>query len=258
MMAARDYIFGKMNDIRGYIDPADALVLTEIMSYQNSNGLAGGAAEIGVFYGRSYFLMRQLLRDGETAFAADLFDIGDTGNGQTEQYRAFLSSAEDLGFEIDDVCVHRGDSKSLSGRDITDRVGQVRVFSVDGGHMLPDVEHDARIAADALSEHGVIAFDDSFNFEWPEVTLGVFQFLEKNRQFAPFAITQKKTYVCKTGFHARYLEAIRGSAHLTGLTLKPGSFLGSPVIFVHHKLAKRVAHAALSRIGAQRLAGGLY
>jgi SAM-dependent methyltransferase len=257
-MAAREYIFGKMNTVRGYIDPGDALMIGDIMGYQTRNGLSGGAAEIGVFYGRSYFLMRQMLAAGENAFAADLFDIGAARAGERDQYGTFLESAAELGLGIDEGLVFRGDSKGLTAEDITSKVGKVRFFSVDGGHMLDDVVHDAALARDALAEHGVIAFDDSFNFEWPEVTLGLFRFLEENENILPFAITQKKTYVCKASHHARYLAAVEGSKDLSGLTLRPGTFLGTKVVFVHHKLAKRVAHAALSRVGAPRLAGGLY
>ena len=256
--SAYGYIFGKMQNVRGYLDPGDALMLSTIMDHQNSNGLSGGAAEIGVLFGRSYFLIRELLREGEEAFAADLFNIGAEVDGRTEQYRQLLESAHDLGMEIDETLVHRGDSKALSGADITGKVGPVRLFSVDGGHMLHHVSHDAAVARDALSDHGVIAFDDAFNFEWPEVTLGIFRFLEENPAFLPFAITQKKMYVCKASFHAQYVEAIKGASSLSRLKLKPGSYLGTPVVFVHHKMTKRIAHAALSKVGAQRLARTLY
>jgi hypothetical protein len=258
IVSIRGYIFRQMSNVPGYMDPSDALLFSAILTHQNREKLAGGAAEIGVYFGRSYFLLRKLMLDGERVFAADLFSIGAHPNKMSDQYRSFLRSARKLGLEIDESLIHRGDSRALSGDDVAAKVGPVRFFSIDGGHMLEHVKHDSIVARDSLAEHGVIAFDDAFNFEWPEVALGLFQFLQDNDDYLPFASTQKKTYICHKSFHQRYLEVVERAADLSGFHRKKGTFLDTPVIFIHHAMPKRIAHAALTRAGAGRFAGMLY
>ena len=74
----RDYIFRRMKGIKGYLDPVDALMISTILAAQNDARFGGSVAEIGVYFGRSFHLMAGLLRPDECAFAADLFNIGNT------------------------------------------------------------------------------------------------------------------------------------------------------------------------------------
>ncbi|MEM8848699.1 MAG: hypothetical protein AAGE03_01555 [Pseudomonadota bacterium] len=63
------------------MNPCDAPSFQTVLEYQNGAGLGGGGAEIGVYDGRSYVLIRKLIGQGDKVFAADLFNIGERADG---------------------------------------------------------------------------------------------------------------------------------------------------------------------------------
>lgn len=252
------YIFGEMQKIKGYMDPNDALAFQAILSHQNVTGLGGSAAEIGVYYGRSYYLIRKLMKDGEKVFAADLFNIGESPESDSQQLKEFEANGSRLNLPVDRSFVFAGASQKLTGEIIREKVGPVRFFSVDGGHLLEHVESDAAVARDALAQHGVLAFDDVYNHLWPEVALGVFSFLERNPDLAPIAITSKKMYISRRSHHAEYLEVFRKTPLLNGFPRSEGQFCGDDVILIEHPIRKRILFELLSKISLARLAAGIY
>ncbi|MEM7641575.1 MAG: class I SAM-dependent methyltransferase [Pseudomonadota bacterium] len=254
---SRHYIFREMSRIQGYMDPCDALSFQTVLEYQNGAGLRGGGAEIGVYYGRSYFLIRKLIGQGDKVFAADLFNIGERADG-SDQLDALRASGQALGLPVSDDLIHRGDSADLTADTITKAVGPVRFFSVDGGHKLDHLRIDAAIARDALADHGVIVFDDVYNHTWPEVAVGVFEFLGQNKDFAPFAITPKKLYVCRRDHHAAYHGAMAGSAHLSSLGRIDRDLLGDAVVVVEHPIRKRILYELAMSAHLPAMAERLY
>src|SRR5882762_10482874 len=90
MASIRKFIFHDLRSIDGYIDPPDALVFLSILESQQQQSLKGGVAEIGVFFGRSYFLMRKITSPEEKVLAIDLFDLGDPSDGGSTQYQRFI------------------------------------------------------------------------------------------------------------------------------------------------------------------------
>jgi hypothetical protein len=152
--SVHSYIFGGMQRIEGYLCVDDALVIACLMRWQSQMRLGGGAAEIGIYYGRLYFLLRLLLARAERAFAADLFDIDLRPAGPSGQLRRFRANAVRLGLEIAEPELHVGNSALLSGEEIVRRTGPVRFFSIDGGHGFADVAHDAAVACEAIAPTG--------------------------------------------------------------------------------------------------------
>lgn len=57
--------------MKGYLDPADALVFFSILEGQRRAGMSGGLAEIGIYYGRSFFLLKKLAKEGERVLGID-------------------------------------------------------------------------------------------------------------------------------------------------------------------------------------------
>jgi hypothetical protein len=254
------FIFHDLRKINGYLDPADALLFVSILEAQGRNSFSGGIAEIGVFYGRSFFLLKRLARVDEKVLAIDLFDIGRVRDGKTHQLRMFLENGRNLGLPVDEELVIVGDSTKLVAADIIRMTGRLRFFSVDGGHNLRHVEADSLLACETLADFGVIAFDDTFNPEWPEVTVGVTDFLRaKAGQFVAFCISNKKTYVCRHDFSALYRSAVLGSPHLRRLdVVDKVELLGSCAVRVHHPLKRRVLYELLVRSGASALSHHVY
>lgn len=85
----RKFIFHDLRSVEGYIDPPDALVYLSILEWQKQNNLDGGIAEIGIYFGRSYFLLKKIVGPDASVLGIDLFDIGEMSDGISEQYRLF-------------------------------------------------------------------------------------------------------------------------------------------------------------------------
>jgi hypothetical protein len=253
--ALRKFIFHDLQAIEGYIDPPDALVFLSLLRSQASSGLGGAVAEIGVYYGRSYFLFRRIC--GDEVVAIDSFDIGDTGG--IDQYARFVENGRRLGLPVREDLVIKSDSTLLKPSDIKDRAGSIRFFSVDGGHMLFHVASDSQLAANSLADHGIIAFDDTFNPTWPEVTVGVADFLRAQQgAFSVFCITKYKTYVCRQPFHGFYSQAIATSPDLSAFGHVETEFLGSKATRLENPMRRRIVHEFLVRTGMSILSERVY
>ncbi|KQV73008.1 class I SAM-dependent methyltransferase [Rhizobium sp. Root1220] len=254
----RKFIFHDLQAIDGYIDPPDALVFLSLLKCQMSARLTGGIAEIGVYYGRSYFLFRKICGEGEKIVAIDPFSIVGAEHGIT-QYARFIESGRRLGLAVDEDRVIESDSTLLKPSQITDLAGTIRFFSIDGGHMLHHVASDSRLAARSLAEHGIIAFDDTFNPAWPEVTVGVTDFLrEYTDSFSVFCMTKYKTYVCRRPFHEFYSREIAASADLKAFDHVETEFLGSTVIRLENPMRRRIMHELMVRSGMSALSERAY
>jgi hypothetical protein len=255
----RKFVFHDLQTIEGYIDPPDALVFLSLLQAQRQAGLEGGIAEIGVFYGRSYFLFRKIGGDTEKIVAIDLFDIDQTADGTSPQYGHFLENGRRLGIPVDEDLVIKGDSTCLAPANITEKAGKIRFFSIDGGHMLPDVVADSRLAMHSLADHGIIAFDDTFNPAWPEVTVGVADFLREYADtFAAFCVTKYKTYVCRRDFHDLYDNAIASAADLNAFEHVETTFLDSRVTRLHNPIGRRMLYELMIRTGMSAFSERVY
>lgn len=209
MKIARNYVFHLMPKVRGYLSTVDALAMASILVGQRNASLRGGVAEIGVFFGRSLYLMAMLLNSHEKALAIDLFNIGESPGRDSEQLKDFLEVGGRMGIKLPRDMVLVGESQGFSAENILAKTGPVRFFSIDGGHYLGEVLHDAKLAEDTITDYGVMCFDDFCNPEWPEVTLAIFDFLRtKAGDFTPFLISQKKLFVCKRQYRDFYRQLI--------------------------------------------------
>jgi len=257
--AIRKFIFHDLQTVEGYIDPPDALVFLSLLQAQKNSGLDGGIAEIGVFYGRSYFLLKKIGDEGDKILAIDLFDIDEEPDVSVSQYNRFIDNGHRLGLPVDEDLIITGDSTQLQADDIIKRIGRTRFFSIDGGHMLHHVAADSRLATETLADHGIIAFDDTFNPAWPEVTVGVTDFLREHKDtLSPFCMTKYKTYVCRSEFHEFYSRAIAEAPDLLAFDHVETEFLGTKVTRLHNPLSRRMVYELMVRSGMSALSERVY
>lgn len=255
----RIFVFHDLQKIEGYLDPPDALVYASLLEAQNMTALVGGVAEIGVFYGRSYFLLKRIAGKAAKVLAVDLFDLEPDGDGKPSQYQRFISNGKKLGLDVDETLIIKGDSTALAPDEIITKVGKVRFFSIDGGHMLHHVMADSKLAMDVLADHGVIVFDDTFNPAWPEVTVGVADFLRNNGQdFSCFCMTKYKTYICRRNFSNFYRDIVAHSLDLRALEHVETAFLGANVLRLHNPLRRRAIYELLRRCGLTAFSERIY
>lgn len=258
--STEDFVGGRVYRIPGFLHPSDAMALSGIADWQNRNDIVGSIAEIGVFYGRSFSLLATFLKpeQGEVAVACDLFDIGQREEGDSDQLRDFRSNMARAGLGDVHLKVHAGDSGKLSVDDFLSIGGPVRLFSVDGGHEAHHVAADSRIAAGALTDAGVIAFDDFFNSLYPDVTFEVLRQLRgPMKEFAPFLQTRNKLYVCRREMLATYTDVAMSMKLWAGGRRQQFAFLDGDIVYISQSLPNRLVYQGMSRIGLGALTGGL-
>jgi methyltransferase family protein len=259
MQDLRYFIDRRLYRITGFLHPVDAMVLYGLAKLQRASGIVGGVAEIGVFYGRAFSLLAKTLQSGkERGLAIDLFDIGPLPSGGSQQLDAFNDAMRGEGIPVVDYEVYAGSSAAVTAELIKDRIGPVRVFSVDGGHERDDVDNDSALALNALHPAGVIAFDDFFNPSYPDVTCAVLDFM--NRQdggVRPFCITKNKLYVCRADVHAFYMKGMEELDLWAGGEKQKFAFLGDEVYHCTQSLANRVVYQKAAERGFGAIAAGL-
>lgn len=206
------YLRRDKKTVDGWLQRVDAEIIGSILSFQFTTGVSGGLAEIGVHHGKSFIALCMALQDNERALCIDVFDdqkknLDSSGKGD---FQMFSSNLDRFDIDSSRVCIHKGSSDEVNYEYIQEKIGQVRLFSIDGGHWKSIVLNDLRLAENTLSDEGVIALDDFFRADWPEVTSGYFLWQEETESdIIPFAIGSNKLYLCRKNFAQSYQSALR-------------------------------------------------
>jgi hypothetical protein len=243
----KNYIFGEMNIVRGYMHPSDALLFSAILFGQNKMSIAGPVAEIGVFFGRSFFLLAKIVNDVEKVVGMDLFDIGPTREGGTFQRSEFERMASKLGVDLSLNHIIQGDTAEIDADSLLSLVGPIRFFHIDGGHRRFHVLTDSNLAIATTVDGAVICFDDFFNPEWPEVTAQVFDLLRDNDHFQPFAATAQKLYVCRKDYAIRYQKLLDDSVLTQKLGQRKTSLDGHNYKIFEDNIFRKIRYRILAR-----------
>ena len=227
------YITSKMHTIPGYLTQSDARIWQILMEAQSNRGVTGNLAEIGIYFGRSFFLLDMLKRDREHVWGCDLFTVEKSLRGKSSHYDAFLEHANRIDSNFSREHVFQCDSASLDDRLVGDLRAPVRFFSIDGGHLLEHLRTDCRIALQLLHPQGIIAFDDFCTPQWPEVTEGIFEFLDQNPDYKIFAISRKKAYAASVKMMEPYMAVITDSDRLKKTSINFTQFRGNNIPFIN-------------------------
>ena len=211
-----DLTFSKIKHIDGWLGYHDFEIFRSLICFQNEIS-DGALAEIGVHRGKSFALIGSFSINSKL-YAIDIFgnqelNIDSSGSGDREQ---FLYNVKGFGIDENRIVIDPRMSNEVVPEDIINSVGQIRFFHIDGGHYYDAVLSDLRLAVAVGSRELIIAIDDVFRPEWPEVTTATFgsDILKKNG-FVMFAIGFNKTYFCRKEMMITYQEGLRGDNRLT-------------------------------------------
>ncbi len=241
------YMAREIYGVDGFLKSLDARVIRAMAEHQSARDVRGALAEIGIHHGKLFFILTLSRRAGERALAMDLFtdDALNAGTASAGRDRAFFEHARRFGVTLDEAEVLKGDSCAMSPDDILERVGAVRLFSVDGGHLYHHVDNDLRLADATLHDKGVIAVDDFCNATWPEVTFATFDVLKAARDsLAPAVLTKNKLYVSRPDAVGFYEEAVAGLADATPERV---TMMGREVLFLRQSLKSRAVDELRSK-----------
>ena len=100
------------------------------------------------------------------------------------------------------------------------------LIHIDGEHSQKAIERDLKVAANVLSDSGVIIVDDYRHQHFPGIAAGVFKFLNLN-DFASFCLTPNKMYICRTVSYSDYFQQILNYCKITEANFET-EFKGTP------------------------------
>lgn len=211
------YVSLSMGTVQGFLTPLDARLIAALLTYQNQNRINGHLCEIGVHHGRLFLLLATARRFGERSLGIDLFEDDEINIScrQPGRDQALFVNARRLGIRFSEEETFMTSSLDIGPAAILARTtGPIRFWSIDGGHLYRHVENDLRLAEATMAPMGVIAVDDFFNPRWPEVSLAVYDFLQKTDLMVPFAITRGKIYLTDSGAAEKYKAALRSHTEM--------------------------------------------
>ena len=225
------YVNGQIETVNGWLGDVDIFAIKAIGEWQAEQGIAGDLAEIGVHHGKLYFILALLRRASEKALAMDLFEDDAMNVGAHARRDIMLHrNADRLGIDISDAEIWKVDSTTITPAQIAEKVGNVRLFSVDGGHEYHHVAADLRTAESVLGDRGVIIIDDIFGIGWPDVTVAAMHFLtEYADRIEPFLITRSKLYVCRKGAAADYRAMLETHADTAAMPKDERNMFRQPI-----------------------------
>ncbi|MGV0715352.1 class I SAM-dependent methyltransferase [Mycolicibacterium sp. XJ662] len=219
--------------VTGFLEPEVLLLLDALNSAQRAKQVSGAVAEIGVHHGKLFIGLRLLQRPGEKSVAIDIFgdqDLNVDGSGHGDLAK-FVNNVN-LWSSMDDVVIHQGDSTKLSPQTLRDLAGgDIRFFSVDGGHTDEIVYSDMKLAEATLADGGIVIADDVFNQQWPGVAVGTLRYLQEGARLAPFLIGFNKVFFAQPDYCGLYRaeveSAVSGKVRLaTGASVFAGHDVG--------------------------------
>jgi hypothetical protein len=201
---------------------------------QNSRGAKGDALEIGIHHGRSFILLSLCMKNDETAIAVDIFEnqeLNIEGGSGKGDYNKFMANLERFG-DGKNVKILTASSLDLKKENLDPLNHGLRFISIDGGHWYDAVLNDLRLSASCAGKDCIIALDDFFHHDFPEVSAGYYAWLSEEPDFVPLCVTTSKLYLCRPGMEGRYRDAILKNEYLRFQLYRQGKFMGHSILFL--------------------------
>lgn len=200
----------------GWTSRIDAEIFVTAMLDQTRRGAKGDTLEIGVHHGRSFLLQNLCAGDGEAAIAVDIFDRQDlnvghrSGNGDLEKFTSNLARYGDVA----KAKILQTSSLGLTTAELKTHPDGLRFGHIDGGHWFAAVLSDLRLTADCAGGDCVIALDDFFNPDFPDVAAAYYEWIREKPEFVPICASKAKVYLCRPGAEQLYFDALLRNDYL--------------------------------------------
>lgn len=223
-----------IGQVGGWLAHDVVFPLQTLADAQAAEGIAGGAAEIGVHHGQLFILLALLVGSEERSVAIDLFErqaenSDGSGKGDREIFEQNMADANVARSQIELITANSMDVTADQIRESLN--GPARLFSVDGGHTPELTINDLRIAEDSLADGGLIVLDDVFSSMWPGVIEGLLSYLDDAQTtLVPFAFIGNKTLLAHPDRSLFYREALEG--YTPYINNRKDEFFGHPVVIL--------------------------
>jgi hypothetical protein len=202
--------------IAGWTSRVDAEIFATVMLDQTRRGVKGDTLEIGVHHGRSFILQNLCVAEREVAIAVDIFGRQDlnvghrSGKGDLEKFSRNLARFGDIA----KTKILQRSSLSLTSEELKTQTNGLRFIHIDGGHSFGVVLNDLRLTADCAGEDCVIALDDCFNADFPDVAAAYHAWMVERPGFVPICASKGKLYLCRSSAEQLYFDALLRNKYL--------------------------------------------
>jgi predicted O-methyltransferase YrrM len=187
------------NGIPGFMSDANIAVWDALLCTQQRHYTQGHLMEIGVFKGRSASVLCQHKRAEEELWLVDFSQF-------LAEARNNLAALTPPGVKF----VHEKSSDLWRNPDVLNRQRQFRWIHVDGEHTGHAVANDLALAAQLLSNEGIICIDDFFNPAYPQISAATYMWLANHPfELELFLCGDNKAYLCRPTYAYKYLDLIR-------------------------------------------------
>jgi len=200
-----------LDSVSGWLNKFSAEVILAISAFQNERNFRGAVSEIGVHHGKLFLLVYLMTKKDEPALAIDVFglqhlNVDKSGSGDKD---IFLKQLRKWAGTTDGINLIEDSSLNVAPKDVVEKVGKIRLFSIDGSHTEEATANDIHLAESVMADEGVIVLDDCFSEYWPEVSAAVARYLLGSPRFVPFAITPGKVFLCSKQAKPLYQTMLR-------------------------------------------------
>lgn len=190
-----------VKSIDGFMEDASVAIWDSLLMAQADQYIQGNLLEIGVFKGRSASVLCQHKRPDEELWLVDVSEYLDVA-------RSNLAALHSPGVRF----LHCKSSALRRDPDYAAKMRTFRWIHIDGEHTGQAVANDLCLAADLLSDEGIICVDDFFNPAYPQISAAIFMWLA-NRPFELEMVLcgQNKAYFARPTHAHVYLNLIKSS-----------------------------------------------
>jgi predicted O-methyltransferase YrrM len=224
--------YKNVKKISGWLGSTDFEIIKILLNKQSILKIDGSVLEIGVHHGKSFVGMASF-SGNSNLYAIDLFDdqsknIDNSGLGDK---KIFFNNLKQLSIDESRLFIDQRLSNNVTADDIIEKVGKIKFFHIDGGHNLEVVLNDINLATQTLTAGGIVAIDDVFRPEWPEVTIATFRSEAlKKSQLVCFAIGSNKSYFCHKNYVFIYQELLEKSDFLNVFLTRLYKIKNTPIL----------------------------
>ena len=171
------YIKKEHKNVDGWLSEIAASIIVKLADIQNEKNIHGPVCEIGVHHGKLFILLHLLTQNDELSVAWDLFEdrqvenVDASGSGNKA---IFIKNLTRHKCNLKKIRICTENSMNLTEEKILQTCGgNVRLFSIDGGHTSDITYNDMLLAVKTIAQGGLIILDDYFNYMFPGVSEGV-------------------------------------------------------------------------------------
>ena len=169
----------------------------------------------------------------DNSIAIDIFDrqelnVDHSGAGNRNKFERNLHY---YGNKSKAIILHSS-SLDLTVDDIKKLSSELRFVSIDGGHWYRAVINDLTLASSCAGPECIIAIDDLFNPDFPEVAAAVLHsWRVSNSDFVPLCVSRGKLYLYRGNAVDQFYAAMNNNKYLKFQRKKTTEFLGREVPF---------------------------